>query len=129
MFDWSSDQMSSEHTSRFLGPILRWLWPSASDETFGILHIVIRKGAHVSEYVILALLFARLLHAQLPNVRLRMVLVLSFAAAVVFAISDEFHQSFVPTRSASPVDVCIDAIGALAGVAVYRVVRLRRSDV
>ncbi|MDQ6625676.1 MAG: VanZ family protein [Verrucomicrobiota bacterium] len=119
--------MSSEHTSRLLGPFLHWLWPSISDETVGILHIVIRKSAHVSEYFIVALLFARLLFAQLPNARSRMVLILSFAAAVVFAMSDEFHQSFVPSRTASPIDVCIDAVGALAGLAVYRVVRLRKS--
>jgi VanZ family protein len=126
MFSWSSDQMSSEHTSRFFGPFLRSLWPNISDEMLEILHIVIRKGAHVSEYFIAALLFARLFFAQLPNAKLRMVLILSFSAAVAFAITDEFHQSFVPTRSASPIDVCIDAVGALVGVAIYRVVRLRK---
>ncbi|MFN2475214.1 MAG: VanZ family protein, partial [Chthoniobacterales bacterium] len=108
MFNWSTDRMSSEHTSRFVGPFLRWLWPHVSDETLSLLHIAIRKGAHVSEYMIVTLLLARLLSAQLPNVNLRTVLILSVSAAVLFAITDEFHQSFVPTRTASPIDVCID---------------------
>ena len=48
--------MSSEHTSRFLVPFLRWLMPDISRATIAQIHILLRKGAHLAEYAILAVL-------------------------------------------------------------------------
>lgn len=112
MFGWSTDQMSAEHTSRLLEPFLRWLSPGISAEAVANCHLLIRKAAHVTEYAILALLLARLFRAQLPLATRRSVLALTLGAAVAFAIADEFHQSFVPSRTSSPFDVVIDTIGA-----------------
>jgi VanZ family protein len=41
---------------------------------------------------------------------------LAWLAAAIFAVTDEFHQSFVPSRTASPVDVMIDSCGAMIGL-------------
>lgn len=127
MFRWSSDQMSAEHTSRFFAPFLHWLWPNISGETIILLHILIRKAAHVTEYTIVAILLARLFDVHLRQKKISTILMLSFAAAVLFAMGDEFHQSFVPSRTASPIDVGIDSVGALAGLMIYRAGRLHRS--
>jgi hypothetical protein len=72
-----------------------------------------RKLAHVSIY---ALLGALLLRATGRSVA-------SFAAAVVYAVSDEVHQHFVPGRNGAPLDVALDAVGVLAGVLVFRWLR------
>jgi VanZ family protein len=43
---------------------------------------------------------------------------LAWLAAAIFAVTDEFHQSFVPSRTASPIDVMIDICGAMIGLAI-----------
>jgi VanZ family protein len=83
--------------------------------------IVLRKLAHVTEYLVLAALLLRALRrggvaAAVP---------VAIIAALAYAASDEWHQSFVPGRTATPRDVAIDGIGvALAVVAATRT-RLR----
>ncbi len=52
-------------------------------------------------------------------------LVVGFACAIL-AASDEFHQSFVPSRTASPVDVMIDIFGALIGLTICVAVASRK---
>ncbi|MFL5953082.1 MAG: VanZ family protein [Gaiellaceae bacterium] len=71
---------------------------------------VLRKGAHMTEYAILAVLLARAAGSYL----------LAFPLAVAYAASDEVHQLFVRGRHGSPIDVAIDAVGALIGLAVWR---------
>jgi VanZ family protein len=75
--------------------------------------LFLRKGAHLTEYAILALLLSRALQREMP----------AFALGVLYAISDEFHQSFVRGRHAAPLDVAIDSIGLLIGLTAWR--RLR----
>ena len=77
----------------------------------------LRKGAHMFEFAILFLLVRRALAATTTLSR-GACTVAAIACAVAYAISDEFHQAFVPNRGASPIDVMIDAAGALAGTLV-----------
>ncbi len=117
MFVGSTNLMSSEHTSRYIVPFLLWLKPGMSPKTIWIIIVVVRKCAHVTEYAILALLLWRafrtvpLLHAK-PSIL--------FAAALlgcaVFAASDEFHQTFIKSRTPSVRDVFLDVAGALVGL-------------
>jgi VanZ family protein len=80
-----------------------------------------RKLAHVTEYLILTLLLLRALRRS----ELALALPVAIAAALAYAASDEWHQSFVPGRTATPRDVAIDGIGiALAALAATRT-RLR----
>ena len=63
--------------------------------------------AHFTEYFVLASLWA---WALLPLLGLR-ALAIAGAISVLYAISDEFHQSFVPGRDSDPVDVLVDTLG------------------
>jgi hypothetical protein len=76
---------------------------------------VLRKCAHMTEYAVLAFLLARAIGREAP----------AFVAGVLYAVSDELHQSFVRGRHASPVDVAIDSVGLLIGLALWRRGRIR----
>ena len=76
----------------------------------GVWDTVLRKGAHMTEYAILAVLVLRAVGAYRW----------AFGLAVAYACTDEVHQLFVRGRHGSPVDVGIDAVGALVGLAVCR---------
>ena len=116
IFVGSTDLLSAEHTSRFIGPFLRWFSPDVSDATIASVQLVVRKLAHLTEYAILAALLFR---------ALRMFGVAFFIAAI-YAALDEFHQSIVATRTASPWDVAIDCVGAIAGLVLYGLARKRK---
>ena len=76
----------------------------------GTWDLILRKLAHATEYGILGALLLRALGRP----------ALAALAAVAYAASDELHQHFVGGRHASPLDVAIDAVGVLAGIAIYR---------
>ena len=127
IFIGSTDLMSAEHTSRFLIPFLLWLKPDFSPEALAQVHFVLRKLGHVTEYAILAMLLWRALrHETNPQIkailRLRsgQTLFLSvWILCAIFAATDEFHQSFVPSRGAAWSDVMIDSAGAIFGLLLY----------
>ncbi len=82
------------------------------------------KAVHVLIYGPLAILFCRAWQS-LPGFqgRLKLVCWLGFGATVLYGASDEWHQSFVPGRSADVMDLLADALGALIGVWLYATVR------
>jgi VanZ family protein len=125
IFVGSSDLMSAEHTSRFIGPFLRWFVPDITDATVASIQFIVRKCAHLTEYAVLAALIWRALRFQLPERTPRTQALLALLAAVTCAAFDEFHQSFVPSRTSSPGDVAIDGAGALLGLVVYRLITRR----
>jgi VanZ family protein len=85
--------------------------PSNELPNFGGADTLIKKLGHTSGYALLSLGYARAL-----NIKSRGGLGLCWLLAVIFALSDEFHQSFVAGRNASLVDVGIDATGSLAAM-------------
>ena len=126
IFAGSTDLMSAEHTSRIIGPLLRWFVPTISPPTLIRVEFFLRKAAHVSEYAVLAvLLYRAFVHTVFQSRRaLSAGLVLLSCAA--YAASDEFHQSFVPSRTASLRDVMIDLCGATLAVLLYWSIATRR---
>ncbi len=119
----STDVGSSRHTSRIIGPVLRWLVPGITEESIGRVQLGVRKTAHMTEYAVLALLMWRALRRpgradRKPGRCNEMML--AFGLAVLFAVSDEIHQSFVPSREGRVLDVLIDALGALLGLLAWR---------
>ncbi|MCR4645879.1 MAG: VanZ family protein [Oscillospiraceae bacterium] len=74
------------------------------------LTLVVRKGAHFSEYALLAFLCYLWLH------RMKAGALLAFLASAVYSVTDELHQSLVPGRSCELRDVLVDSSGALCGV-------------
>lgn len=77
------------------------------------LQLIVRKAAHMGEYALLALMI-RVLAASYGCRRPG---VLGWTLAVLYAITDELHQSLVSARSAQFSDVLVDASGAQLGVA------------
>ena len=75
----------------------------------GTWDLVLRKIAHTTEYAILGALLVRAAGRAW----------LAFALGVLYAASDEIHQSFVSGRHGSPIDVAIDAVGVALGVVLW----------
>lgn len=129
-FTASTDLGASRGTSRLIGPLVRWLWPDVSDEHLDLIVFLVRKAAHVTEYAVLALLLWRALRKPVKGEtrpwdwRLSGWVVL---AAGFYACTDEFHQSFVPSRMGSIWDVLLDTSGAIAGMMALRLWYWRRS--
>jgi VanZ family protein len=124
----STDMLSAEHTSRFLVPFFRWLDPQISLATLNAIQVGVRKLGHLTEYAILAMLLWRALRSG-TRWQMKMSILLLVAALVcaIFAASDEFHQSFIPSRTSSPRDVMIDICGAFLGLAVCWMFARRKS--
>ena len=120
IFIGSTDLMSAEHTSRFIGPFLRWFAPHITDATIVSIQLFVRKCAHLTEYAVLAALLYRALRQNRERVA-----VVAFVIAAVCAALDEFHQSFVASRTGSPWDVTIDCIGAVIGLSLCLIFRRR----
>jgi len=117
IFAGSTDLMSAEHTSRFLVPFLLWLHPQISFKTIMLIQFIVRKAGHVTEYAILASLLWRVLRHYWPLLRsFWRPAMAALVMAVIFAMTDEFHQSFYPSRTATAHDVLIDTMGAIVGL-------------
>lgn len=94
-------------------------------DPIGLLEFVIRKAGHITEYAILALLLSLTLLSK--PMKASMALLASFMISIVYAASDEWHQTFVPQRTGHPIDVAVDAIGVLLAVlAVGLGIRIKR---
>jgi VanZ family protein len=75
------------------------------------------KALHLTEYAMLSALYWRALDGEGYTVRTSTIL--AVLAASIYGATDEFHQLFVPMRSADVHDWLADSLGALVGVAVY----------
>jgi VanZ family protein len=107
----STDTFSGTNTQGIIKSILKFLFPFLSIYQLEFWHGVCRKAGHVTEYAILGFLAWRAFVTH-PWAGFRPKL---FAAAfvLVFALSDEFHQTFVPSRTGSLMDVGFDFAGGL----------------
>jgi hypothetical protein len=90
-----------------------------------LLDLILKKAAHMIEYGILAFLLWRAL-SRGQGALSRSAWVTAFVVSVLYAASDEYHQTFVPGRNGTPVDVGIDTVGAL--IALLIVGSLRRKE-
>ena len=116
----SSGSFSAGNTSRIIGPLILWLFPNTTPETLLMVHFITRKLAHFTEYAILGFLAARAFRTSpSPAISNRWFLI-SATLIVTFALLDEYHQSFVPTRTGSIYDSFIDIAGGLTALLVIR---------
>jgi len=119
IFSASADAGSAQHTSRFLAPVLHWLFPHLSAQGIGELVFIVRKIAHVVEYAVLGVLLWWALRSSVrgdPRPWSWRNAGLALGLATLYAASDEVHQLFIPSRQGSAQDVVIDACGAAGGL-------------
>lgn len=78
--------------------------------------MITRKLAHLTEYAILGLLAARAFRTSKREAISSRWFLISLTLVVVYALADEYHQSFVPTRTGTIYDSLIDIVGGLAAL-------------
>ena len=147
IFSASADKSSGQRSSRIIAPIVRFLVPNISQKNLDTIVHSVRKTAHMTEYAVLALLLFRalakvgrgvpaepsavpvgrsVLAEPPPSFPLRAAAI-AFALSALYAMTDEFHQTFVPSREGQTTDVIIDSFGAAAGLfALWLVGRWRK---
>lgn len=122
----STDLGSADNTVRLFTGALSRLFPWATPAQIDIAHGLLRKLGHLTEYAILAALWFRTWYlgrrlGPAPSAWT------ALAISVAWAMADELHQTFVPSRTGSPFDVLLDASGAtLATLTAHVLTRTKR---
>jgi VanZ family protein len=118
---WLSSHDKDETTLQ--SGLLKWVLDlfgiDGSTWMLGPFSLIIRKTAHLTVYAILMGFTLRVFRLYWVG---RKLLLYSLLFCMFYAITDEYHQTFVPGRGGSPIDVLIDTLGALVGMAVSRLV-------
>lgn len=89
----------------------------------GFWDLILRKIAHITEYAALFLLARKAFYETGSNRGRKRVFLWAIGFSVLYAFSDEYHQSFVPGRCQSLIDVGIDTAGVIAGFIGYNAVK------
>ncbi len=124
-----TESSDTSHTvGRFLGRLFISGYSEMSEEEqlewADKLDYPIRKGAHASEYAVLAvLIFGALGEGTVFDRRKYSRYLFSFIFTALYACTDEFHQTFVPGRAGRIFDVGVDSAGAAAGLFILWLVR------
>ncbi|ERJ11273.1 VanZ family protein [Haloplasma contractile] len=113
-----SSQLSSGITE-VVGNTIQRILPFKFDSEH--LHFLIRKGAHFTAYFILGLLTINAF--RVSGLNRKQDIQTALLVCILYAISDEIHQLYVPGRSGQVTDVLIDSAGAVTGLGVYQVIR------
>jgi VanZ family protein len=113
----SSASFSASNTSRIIRPLLLWLFPDISEESLAYVHFLIRKTAHFSEYALLALLAARAFRTSHKQKLKELWWLAAFALVACVALVDEYHQSFLPSRTGTIYDSLLDMTGGTVALA------------
>jgi VanZ family protein len=121
IFSASGDSQSFPRSSRIIGPFLHWLLPNLSDASIKDVVSAARKCAHLTEYAVLAFLVWRArrkpLWRQTSPWQWRPAIE-ALWVTMFYAATDEFHQTFIPSREGCLRDVIIDSSGAVIGLIV-----------
>jgi VanZ family protein len=97
--------------------------PGSDLPEFGVWDFSIKKTGHMLGYALLTAAYLHGMDSGRRTARFRSLI--AICLAILYAVSDEFHQTFTPGRNASPWDVCIDAVGGGIGLAVWYLIRTR----
>jgi VanZ family protein len=113
----STQYLSAHNTSRFLFPLLHYLF-GLTRQQFEPVHFFMRKGGHVFGYGLLSILLFRAWRETLPVLgnpkwTLHWASVAVLGTALVASL-DEWHQSFLPSRTGTPRDVLLDSCAGIA---------------
>lgn len=118
IYSMSTDRASTTNTTPVVHSLLDRLFPWLSDlltaETRDRVDFNIRKAAHVTEYAIFAILAFRAVAFGNPHYRNRNTVV-PILLGILYAASDEYHQSFYASRDGAAADVFYDTFGVITG--------------
>jgi VanZ family protein len=109
IFIFSTDLFSFGNTGGIVAKIILWITPTISDEHLQTAHFLVRKAGHFTVYAVLALLLMRAFRAG-GEWRWQWALY-SFFIVGIYALLDEYHQSFTISRTGSVYDSLIDLTG------------------
>jgi VanZ family protein len=124
----STSTMSAANTSEWLYPLWVKLFGPISNQHWNEVHHLIRKTGHFVGYGVVSLAFFYSWRQTLHRMAVkhwtlwRRASVLAVLSTLLIASLDEYHQSFLPSRTASPVDVCIDLCGAIVAQSILLLV-------
>ena len=116
----STATMSAKNTSEWLFPYWTRFFGPISSAHWDEVHHLIRKTGHFVGYGLVSVAFFYSWRQTLVRMAVkhwtlwRRASVLAVLCTLLIAILDEYHQSFLPSRTSSPLDVCIDLSGAIA---------------
>lgn len=120
----SFDPFSASHSGPLLETIINAIvghpLPPAQ---FDAVHFLVRKAAHLTEYGILSALLFRAARGERPQWKMRWSAVAVLLAAIVASL-DEWHQTFVPSRTGKLSDVFIDTACATVAQILIRVAQV-----
>ena len=116
----STAGFSAGNTSMFIRPLLKWLFPGYSEAELTSLHVLVRKAGHFLEYAVLAFLARRAFISSTHLFIRRRWFELALLLVVVNSLLDEWHQSFVPTRTGSIYDSFIDIAGGFTVLILFK---------
>lgn len=115
----STGSASTSETSRFVRPLLNFLFPNAAEETLVIYHAYVRKLAHFTEYGVLGFFAARAFFDSSREFLRRFPFVFAFLLVLTVACADEFNQSFSRARTGSIYDVLLDCAGGALVILIF----------
>lgn len=127
----STDTFSAEHTGTILWKIIHTIRADITASQFETIHFLVRKTAHFCTYGLLSVFAFFAWRASVPAEKpwaFRWS-ALAVATALLAGSLDEFHQSFVPSRTASVRDVLLDVTGAICFQIVLAIILTRRERV
>jgi VanZ family protein len=123
----STPMFGADHTDGPLRHIWEWIFGHVGNERWHIIHAIIRKSGHFIGYGLIGLAWLRAWLKSLPAASFLRVASFALFGTALVASSDEFHQSFLPNRTASPYDVLLDCVGAVVLMTLaYLILRMRR---
>jgi len=115
----STNEFSASNTSAILRPILLWFFPNLSEPRLAAVHFLTRKAGHFTEYAVLAFLARRAFITSSYAFLKRYWFQLGLLLVVIYGLLDEYHQSFVPSRTASIYDSAIDVAGGFTVLLIF----------
>ncbi len=124
----STGEFSAVNTSKIIRPLFLWLFPNLSEERLALIHFFARKAAHFTEYAVFGVLAHRAFFASSHAFLRRSWFWIGILLIVVYALLDEYHQSFVPSRTASIYDSLIDVVGGLSALIAFAIWSDRRRE-
>jgi VanZ family protein len=111
----STDLLSSEHTGSLLYKLITKLFGPINLASFLQFHFYLRKTGHVAAYGLLSLLLLRGWRMTLDPAKawLGRIVTLAWLGTVLVASMDEWHQSYIPSRTGTWHDVVLDSTAGL----------------